>query len=87
MFFYCDEYSAYQNLNNEILDEFGYNEAEREEYEPAADQTKPKLTDIEKARKKEMRLKFQRDFRLLELSEPDWCVYHAKVVTRFMCGA
>ena len=30
---------------------------------------------------------FQRDFKLLELSEPDWCVYHAKVATRFMCGA
>ena len=30
---------------------------------------------------------FQRDFQLLELSEPDWCVYHAKVATRFMCGA
>lgn len=30
---------------------------------------------------------FVRDFKLLEFSEPDWCVYHAKVATRFMCGA
>ena len=28
-----------------------------------------------------------RDFKLLELSEPDWCIYHAKVATRFMCGS
>lgn len=89
MFYYCDEYAAYQNLDNEILDEYGYNWAEREQYEPTdkSDSKKQKLTEDEKARKKEMRLKFQRDFRLLELSEPDWCVYHAKVATRFMCGA
>ena len=36
---------------------------------------------------KESRSQFQRDFKLIELSEPDWCVYHAKVATRFMCGA
>ena len=30
---------------------------------------------------------FVRDFKLLEFSEPDWCVYHAKIATRFMCGA
>ena len=27
-----------------------------------------------------------RDFQLLELSEVDWCVYHAKIATRHMCG-
>jgi len=32
-------------------------------------------------------LTYQRDFQLLELSEPTWCVYHAKIATRYMCGA
>ena len=44
------------------------------------DQT-PDLAEIKKL------LSHQRDFQLLELSEPDWCVYHAKVATRYMCGA
>ena len=41
----------------------------------------PDLAEIKKL------LTYQRDFQLLELSEPDWCVYHAKVATRYMCGA
>ena len=24
---------------------------------------------------------------MLDLAEVDWCVYHAKIATRFMCGA
>jgi len=30
---------------------------------------------------------YMRDFLFVELQEVDWCVYHAKVATRFMCGA
>ena len=26
------------------------------------------------------------EFTLLELSEPDWCKYHVKVATKYMCG-
>jgi hypothetical protein len=26
------------------------------------------------------------EFKLLELSEPDWCKYHVKVATKYMCG-
>lgn len=24
---------------------------------------------------------------MIEVSEPDYCLYHAKIVTRYMCGA
>jgi hypothetical protein len=26
------------------------------------------------------------EFSILELSEPDWCKYHVKVATKYMCG-
>lgn len=87
MFYYCDEYAAYQNLDNEILDSEGYNRAEREFIDEYYHGQKLNISDVERAHRKEQRLTFQRDYRLLEFSEPDWCVYHAKVATRFMCGA
>lgn len=65
------------------------NDIEKEDHQ-AQDDKQEKLTGEAAAqakRKRDGRLRFQRDFRLLELSEPDWCVYHAKVATRFICGA
>lgn len=88
IFFYCDEFAGYQNLDAENLNDYGLNDVEEEDF--VAQNKEEELTADAKAqakRKRESRLQFQRDFRLLELSEPDWCVYHAKVATRFMCGA
>lgn len=48
---------------------------------------KKKKQVIGEKKSNDVRSQYQRDFKLIELSEPDWCVYHAKVATRFMCGA
>lgn len=88
IFFYCDEYAGYQNLDAEILDDYGLNDLEREDQlAPEEEEELSADAAAQAKRKRESRLLFQRDVRLLELSEPDWCVYHAKVATRFMCGA
>jgi hypothetical protein len=26
------------------------------------------------------------DAQIMEISEPDWCVYHVKIVSKYLCG-
>ena len=28
----------------------------------------------------------QREASVVEISEPDWCKYHVKIMTKYMCG-
>lgn len=78
--FFCDEYAGEQNHINDDLDINGRNHLEPflNESEALMNFTRGELNNL---------LSYQRDFKLIELSEPDWCVYHAKIATRFMCGA
>ena len=106
LFYFCDEYAAYQGIQQEQVDEI--NGMAAWEGEAMAKQFDKiyghEFIDYLKQQKEVRRKKdqdaqpmgwrvkdepdqFVRDFKLLEFSEPDWCVYHAKIATRFMCGA
>ena len=78
MYYYCDEYAGHQNFDNERISSEGYNLQEHDLVNSKDDKIKNYTVW--------QSYEYQRDFVLLELSEPDWCVYHAKVATRFMCG-
>ena len=77
-----EQHSVYLNLTNSLPSTKNFYVEEYLQGSECAVTKKPRRISI-----KYFCDETQSKLKLVELQEVDWCIYHAKVATKFMCGA